>query len=145
MPVSENNSLAEAMAESWLQSNPVLERKVVRALLCSPVEARVAVAECVKFLTLVADNHDGSLTPSHRVDLVWHEMILFTRAYTDFCFEQFQRFIHHQPSEDTPSNRRQFKRTLSAYQSRFGDPPVEFWGDGLAAPAACGNCESVAN
>ena len=37
--------------------------------------------------------------PSQVVDDVWHEFILFTRAYTHFCYRAFGRYLHHTPAE----------------------------------------------
>ncbi len=37
--------------------------------------------------------------PSQAVDTAWHEFILFTREYQDFCDKAFGRFLHHCPSE----------------------------------------------
>jgi hypothetical protein len=37
--------------------------------------------------------------PSQVVDVAWHEFILFTRNYREFCRKSFGRFLHHTPSE----------------------------------------------
>ncbi|MDG9666132.1 hypothetical protein ONV78_00210 [Hahella sp. CR1] len=37
--------------------------------------------------------------PSQAVDVAWHEFILFTRAYEQFCQKCFGRFLHHTPAE----------------------------------------------
>lgn len=37
--------------------------------------------------------------PSQAVDDAWHEFILFTRAYEQFCGRAFGRFLHHTPAE----------------------------------------------
>jgi len=37
--------------------------------------------------------------PSQVVDLAWHEFILFTRKYQEFCRSSFGRFLHHTPAE----------------------------------------------
>jgi len=37
--------------------------------------------------------------PSQVVDAAWHEFILFTRDYRDFCQRGLGRFIHHVPAE----------------------------------------------
>lgn len=36
--------------------------------------------------------------PSQVVDDLWHEFILHTRAYDDFCRKAFGRFFHHTPA-----------------------------------------------
>lgn len=37
--------------------------------------------------------------PSQVVDVAWHEFILFTRAYQQFCKRSMGRFLHHVPAE----------------------------------------------
>ncbi|HEX8550130.1 MAG TPA: hypothetical protein VF681_01110 [Abditibacteriaceae bacterium] len=37
--------------------------------------------------------------PSQIVDDAWHEFILFTRDYNDFCLQAFGRYLHHTPAE----------------------------------------------
>ncbi len=37
--------------------------------------------------------------PSKVVDIAWHEFILFTREYEEFCHQEFGRFLHHTPTE----------------------------------------------
>ena len=37
--------------------------------------------------------------PSQAVDDAWHEFILFTRRYDQFCRGAFGRFLHHTPAE----------------------------------------------
>ena len=41
--------------------------------------------------------------PSQAVDDAWHEFILFTRQYEQFCRNAFGRFLHHTPAEAMPS------------------------------------------
>ncbi len=37
--------------------------------------------------------------PSQIVDDAWHEFILFTREYQEFCEKAFGKFLHHTPAE----------------------------------------------
>ena len=37
--------------------------------------------------------------PSQVVDVAWHEFILHTRQYQQFCHAAFGRFLHHTPAE----------------------------------------------
>ncbi len=36
--------------------------------------------------------------PSQVADDLWHEFILFTRAYKEFCHKAFGRFLHRTPA-----------------------------------------------
>jgi hypothetical protein len=37
--------------------------------------------------------------PSQAVDVAWHEFILHTQAYEEFCKRSMGRFLHHTPAE----------------------------------------------
>lgn len=47
--------------------------------------------------------------PSQAVDVAWHEFILFTRDYKEFCDKALGRFLHHTPAEamKKPNNAQQ--------------------------------------
>lgn len=140
--IQENCLRVNDLAASVLIDQPELGKKIRRALMCSAEDARRAIAEAIKFVWLAASNDDGKLTPSHRVDLAWHELILFTRAYHEFCDQQFGKFVHHQPGGAVHENRQQFAKTLRLYQDAFGAPPQDFWGSHEETTAACGTCET---
>lgn len=44
------------------------------------------------------DDKSFSMTPTADIDKGWHEFILFTREYRDFCVKNFGEFIHHEPN-----------------------------------------------
>lgn len=44
------------------------------------------------------------------IDNMWHEFILITRDYHDFCFHYFGRFLHHEPN---------MRETLDYSESQF--------------------------
>lgn len=50
--------------------------------------------------------------PSQVADDLWHEFILYTRAYEDFCQKAFGRFFHHTPAEALSPERRQSNEGL---------------------------------
>lgn len=41
--------------------------------------------------------------PSHIVDELWHEFILFTRLYKQFCERALGSYLHHTPAEAMPA------------------------------------------
>lgn len=43
--------------------------------------------------------------PSQVVDVAWHEFILFTKFYNDFCLKAFGKFLHHNPAEAMESDK----------------------------------------
>ncbi len=50
------------------------------------------------FLAHLASGRRFVSMPSQVVDDLWHEFILYTRNYQDFCHEAFGRFMHHTPA-----------------------------------------------
>ncbi len=56
------------------------------------------------YICSLAGNRSVSM-PSHVVDVAWHEFILYTRDYQQFCERGFGRFLHHLPAEAMPSER----------------------------------------
>jgi hypothetical protein len=138
----------DQLAAETLQACPLMRQKLARALFCPPADCDKALTEAIKFLILAAENKGGQLTPSARVDLTWHEFILFTRTYLNFCEQYLGKMIHHEPSNDHAVNSQQYSLTLNRYRNRFGEPPSAFWGgadvrsDQSKASASCGNCEA---
>lgn len=143
-PYSECSDASRDMqlSELVLNENRVLYAKIAGALQCEENDVPPAIREVIRFLMLVAEYPTGKLTPSHRVDLAWHEFILCTRAYGKFCDETFGRMIHHYPGGSEASNRHQFGETLRLYQSRFGTPNPYYWGSQNRELPECGACES---
>lgn len=45
------------------------------------------------------NNSKGQQVPSKACDEIWHNMILYTQRYPDFCNKYFGRFIHHIPND----------------------------------------------
>jgi hypothetical protein len=55
-----------------------------------------AIRECKKFIYLGAVS-DFVVTPSKIIDQVWHEHLLFTKAYRDFCTDVPGFSFDHNP------------------------------------------------
>ena len=125
-----------ALAGLLLADNPVLADKIAVGCSLEPQASGPMLCDVLRFLHLIAC-YDEPLTPPKRLDLAWHELILFTQVYGTFCQEHFSRMIHHKPGGETTVNRQQFRRTLELYQKHFGPPDPAFWSD-----ADCGSCEA---
>jgi hypothetical protein len=64
------------------------------------------------------------LSPPPEVDVGWHEFILFTEAYTEYCVNNFGRYIHHRPTAVSDKNStytHDFKKTSDLAKAVFGD------------------------
>ena len=51
------------------------------------------------FLACLRSNRQFVAMPSRAVDAMWHEFILHTQAYRDWCDLALGRFLHHTPAE----------------------------------------------
>ena len=130
------------LAEQILQENEILFQKITVALGCRREDVTQALREVLRFLFLVAHRDAGWLTPSHRVDLAWHEFILCTKAYREVCETHFGKYIDHHPGGSDELNRRRYQETLRCYERTFGSPDPAYWGD-RTADLDCGACEAV--
>lgn len=52
--------------------------------------------EFLRFMSLTLLTEE-KIVPSPLVDEFWHQFILYTRDYAEFCEKHFGRFIHHDP------------------------------------------------
>lgn len=92
-----------------------------------------AVFEYKKFVYLGIVS-DFVVTPSSIIDVVWHEHILFTKAYREFCDEIICHQFDHHPEllpfkEQTGQYSAQYIETLNLYSIEFGiAPPEDIWG-----------------
>ena len=91
-----------------------------------------ATEEYRKFLFLGITG-PSAVTPSRVIDQVWHEHLLFTRAYREFCRDVLGRDFDHHPelvpdADQTDTFRSQYEMTLARYQWEFGVvPPADIW------------------
>jgi hypothetical protein len=59
------------------------------------------VVEATRDYFYICSQADGKMVamPSEIVDVLWHEFLLFTREYQQFCKKGIGRFLHHTPTE----------------------------------------------
>lgn len=119
---------SDSMLRAIQTKAPYLEQKLCRLHLADSVEkAQELFVEVKRYLILSVLYNNRSIPMfSARVDQAWHEFVLFTREYSEFCNSNFGTFLHHSPRESTlplkgkaksPMNLPEFKRT---YESVFG-------------------------
>jgi hypothetical protein len=92
--------------------------------------------EVKKFIVLTqSDNSKAWEMYSLRVDEVWHQFILFTKQYTEFCTQYFGRYVHHSPGNAPESAARadsepmSFETFQSLYSDYFGETLPHAWYD----------------
>ena len=92
-----------------------------------------AIDEYRKFVFLGVTG-DIIVTPSKPIDTVWHEHLLFTRAYREFCRDVLGRDFDHNPEllptdDQTSVYAQQYEATLERYRTEFHvNPPYDIWG-----------------
>ncbi|MCE9600881.1 MAG: hypothetical protein K8S21_01535 [Gemmatimonadetes bacterium] len=107
--------------------------KVARKLGWTRPFALRAIHEYKKFVYLGVVS-DSGVTPPKVIDQVWHEHLLFTRAYRDFCRDVLGRDFDHNPElvqskSQTELFQVQYAATLVLYHTEFHrEPPAEIWG-----------------
>ena len=121
--------------------NSEIVKKLARELILSEADALQLFQDTKRFLYLAAITKAG-LRPSRKIDDGWHQFILFTRDYADFCFNHFGRFIHHQPDKEQIDKKSQSVDTLDLAKSIFGDDLSKNWFANRVDCSPDTNCES---
>ena len=70
-------------------------------------------------------NFDNNCSPSDDIDLLWHQIILDTEFYIDYCTRRFNKIIHHKPqnSIDQKERKIRLKKTIELYKNTFSEQP----------------------
>lgn len=88
-----------------------------------------AILEYKKFMYL-ASVSDMMVSPSEIVDTVWHQHLIFTKSYYEFC-QILGKQIQHIPSTHNKEDFQKFKqakeRTTKLYEAHFGNQPGKIW------------------
>jgi len=94
----------------------LVEDKKIPSRLASKAEY-----EFKRFITLVALGNKPMAMISPLIDEVWHQFILFTNEYKEFCERTVGRFINHLPDTPfTPIPEVAGINFLGAYRNHFG-------------------------
>ncbi|MCS7479166.1 glycine-rich domain-containing protein [Umezawaea endophytica] len=108
-------------------------------------EATRIVDQAVAFLKTCIDNPGKHLRPSRKVDLGWHQFILNTVDYAEFCRREAGYFIHHVPDESTSprggsaETTRALAPTVEAMRASGFEVDAELW---RAASGQCTQCHN---
>ena len=88
-----------------------------------------AILEYKKFMYLAATS-DLMVSPSPIIDIVWHQHLIFTPSYSDFC-DLLGKRIQHVPSTRSREEAERFRhareRTQKLYSEKFGEAPKDVW------------------
>jgi hypothetical protein len=136
-PAADSRLLTGAFQEALAYEAPFLIEKLLKERIVETAEEGLALfAEVKKFFVLVhlEDTLSWDMY-SLRVDEVWHQFVLFTREYTDFCMRFFGHYIEHAPSNAPPGDAQDWREEASfedlqgIYQELFGGPLPDAWYD----------------
>jgi len=102
--------------------------KQITAEQCASAEQ-----EFKRFVFLIGLDVKPIAMISPRLDDVWHQMVLFTRRYEQFCKDTVGFFIHHTPeTPDSPIPVEAAVNFINEYERFFGEIP-EIWFSGMTA------------
>jgi hypothetical protein len=114
----------------------VVEKLVRDQVVDSDEEGEELFREALRYLVLAGS--DRSMTwkmYSTRVDEAWHQFMLFTVKYTEFCHEFFGGYRHHAPS-NAPAPALAAESMTAVEEStfeQFSQKYEEFFGEALPA------------
>ncbi|WP_164478269.1 glycine-rich domain-containing protein [Mycolicibacterium stellerae] len=134
---AERNGLSPAYTAALRFEAPyVIEKLVKNRTADSDAEAQMLFREAKRYLVLAqSDRSTAWQMHSLRVDEAWHQFVLFTFQYADFCERHFGRFVHHAPSNSPSSGasssvrRAAFGEFQARYLDLFGDELPSVWFD----------------
>jgi hypothetical protein len=133
VPPGETSAVIDALA----YEAPFLTEKLLKARIApTSGEAEALFLEAKKYLVL-AQSDDTKIWQMHslRVDEAWHQFILFTAQYADFCERFFGRYIHHSPSNAPKAEKAKatpvasFAEFRARYEELFGSSLPDVWYD----------------
>ncbi|HQU07979.1 MAG TPA: hypothetical protein PK539_02920 [Candidatus Paceibacterota bacterium] len=67
-----------------------------RKLSLSQADAEELFSDVKRYLCLVVATGER-LSPTRAIDAGWHEFLMYTRDYANFCTRYFGAFVHHAP------------------------------------------------
>lgn len=128
--------------------NPAVLKLYIQNYPNNDLSAENAFEEVLKYLWLskkhtqeLAENKGNEAFPDQvfmprsmrEIDEMWHEFILFTQDYSDFCNQYFGEYMHHLPNifDNMPRPRdqveREIEKLLPYIYDNLGEQTVRTW------------------
>jgi hypothetical protein len=136
-PAMEARAMEARAMEALAFEAPYLIEKLVKDCIAeTPDEAERLFTEVKRYMIIAAlDRSRVWHMYSLLIDECWHQFILFTHEYMDFCRRYFGRYVPHAPSNApevkpaSPAEQTTFKQFAEHYQAVFGLPLPGLWRD----------------
>jgi hypothetical protein len=98
------------------------------------------MSDLVVFLSASVAYEEAIFSPPEIVDFVWHEFILHSNAYLDFCNSLGVLYIHHIPDDDENKNSERTRaKSVPSILDKIGVPfNRSFWNGNIAE---CNGCD----
>lgn len=115
----------------------LIEKLIFEQIVTTEAEALALFREAKRYLVLAFVDPDPSRAVemySRRVDEVWHQFVLFTKAYISFSLDFFGAYVPHSPSNapevaSDPVVPYSFDEFASLYEATFAEPLPDIWFD----------------
>jgi hypothetical protein len=115
----------------------LVEKLVKNRVVDSTAEAEALFREVKRYLVMARTDERRIIWEMHslRVDEVWHQFILYTVQYAEFCQRHFGRYIHHAPSNAPHVEHARtipvgtFDQFRDRYAALFGTALPDLWYD----------------
>lgn len=140
MPTESDNK--ERILEVVSYQHNRLVQRVQAKLEITENEASSLFDDTKRFLFLCGEI-SSPLAPPERIDECWHQFILYTEDYAQFCHKFFGHFIHHRPKgpdEVEQSDGKIIRDTVQAATEFFGNNLSSNWSY-RGGNASCDKCE----
>src|SRR5688572_3054559 len=132
MTTDEHESLSRIEAFKFDEGEPALSfaGRLAKDNGWTVVYAARVIEEYRRFAFLMVTAGHMAV-PSDQVDQAWHQHLLYTRSWADFCKTILRQPLHHDPTKGGTAEKDRFKigykKTLQSYRQFFGEPPVDIW------------------
>jgi hypothetical protein len=127
---TEAGSLSVSSSENLVfLENDTIVSKIMKQMNVDETRAKSLFQDVQRFLWMSSKTDDPSI-PSPTIDDAWHEFILFTREYAEFCKKNCGRFIHHEPHTGDVASEVDvltLHPTIDLMHSVFGEKPTPDW------------------
>lgn len=111
-----------SFSEILKYSNKNLEELCIKKkIVKNQLHFQACFTELIKFMYIAKESEGVVPLASKTIDSIWHEFILMTRDYQDFCEHYFETFLHHIPSKDFNENTISPIDFAKVYTEKFGE------------------------